>query len=165
MARTPDSKSVSEFNSRRLCYTVVLLALMRYVPRMGNIAIIIRAVGVHHNALAYDQEQLAARFVDEMKAAGHSVLSAHVEGAGSQDVSKGTAACREAGVIREIKDVDYFGRSAYERYCGASAGKSLISGAELPPFDSLKDEIKAAWRASADPSAPRYVRAAEPKGA
>jgi len=41
------------------------------------------------------------------------------------------------------------GQVAYEGYCGASGGKSLISGAPLPGWDALKEEIKLAWEASA----------------
>lgn len=49
-------------------------------------------------------------------------------------------------------------RAAYERYLHSSGGKSLVSGAELPGFDALSPEIKAAWKAAADPTAQRLVR-------
>ena len=38
---------------------------------------------------------------------------------------------------------------AYDAYCVATGGVSLISGEKLPEFDKLKDEIKAAWAAAA----------------
>lgn len=50
------------------------------------------------------------------------------------------------------------GRAAYERYLFVSDGKSLVSGAELPGFDGLSEPIRAAWRAAADPTAPRFRR-------
>ena len=44
---------------------------------MGNNAIIVRTVGCHHNGLAdIDAEQIAKRMVDELRAAGHSILTA-----------------------------------------------------------------------------------------
>lgn len=38
---------------------------------------------------------------------------------------------------------------AYDAYCKSSGGVSLISGDKLPEFDSLRDEIRYAWRAAA----------------
>lgn len=40
------------------------------------------------------------------------------------------------------------GKIAYEAYCKASGNKSLISGAELPPWEQLKPEIQNAWTAA-----------------
>ena len=37
------------------------------------------------------------------------------------------------------------GEIAYRGYCKSSGNKSLVSGADLPPFDQLKPEIQAAW--------------------
>lgn len=34
---------------------------------------------------------------------------------------------------------------AYQAYCRASGGRSLISGASLPGFDGLRPIIKEAW--------------------
>jgi hypothetical protein len=56
------------------------------------------------------------------------------------------------------QDPDGPGRAAYKRYLGASGGKSLVSGAELPGYDALPEAIRAAWRAAADPAAPRLSR-------
>ncbi len=42
-----------------------------------------------------------------------------------------------------------YGQVAYEAYSEHSGGKSLISGAELPSWDLLSSEIRAAWEASA----------------
>lgn len=42
------------------------------------------------------------------------------------------------------------GQIAYEGYCKASDGKSLISGAILPEWDELTPEIKGAWEAAAE---------------
>ena len=41
------------------------------------------------------------------------------------------------------------GRLAYEGYKEASAGLSLISGAELPPWEVLSADIQDAWCAAA----------------
>jgi hypothetical protein len=89
-----------------------------------------------------------------MRAAGHTVLTAHVEGNGSVDV-----AAPGAYLSPVTKEIDFFARAAYERYLKVSDGKSLVSGAELPAFEALDEKIKAAWRAAADPSAPRYTKA------
>jgi hypothetical protein len=41
------------------------------------------------------------------------------------------------------------GRYAYEQYCAASGGKSLISGDTLPAWSALDPRIKGAWEYSA----------------
>ena len=42
------------------------------------------------------------------------------------------------------------GRVAYEAYCGNTGWKSLVSGADLPQWDALKPEIRAAWEIAAE---------------
>ena len=37
------------------------------------------------------------------------------------------------------------GKIAYEAYCESTNWKSLVSGAQLPPYDHLKKEIQMAW--------------------
>lgn len=145
---------------------------------MGNNAIIIRTVGCHHNGLAdVDAEQIAKRCVDELRANSHSILSAHVEsGGGSIDLtgSGGGSSLRgfiaESGALRPITpddqgfadwkltNPDAPARAAYERYMAASDGKSLVSGAELPGWDALAPQIKAAWMAAVDHTKPRLQR-------
>jgi len=138
---------------------------------MGNAAIIIRSVGPHQNGRSYDAEQIAKRCVDELVSHNHNVLSASVETGGcSIDLLRGGSLrgfVEDNGRLVPFKgedpawrlaDPDYPARCAYERYLHASGGKSLISGADLPGFDALPDPIKAAWRAAADPSAPRMTR-------
>lgn len=39
---------------------------------------------------------------------------------------------------------------AYEGYRAASDGKSLVSGAALPPWHELGENIRVAWRGAAD---------------
>ena len=121
---------------------------------MGNNAIIIRTVGCHHNGLAdIDAEQIAKRCVDELRAAGHSILSASVEsGGGSIDL----AALEPS--LRPVENPDAPARAAYERYLASSGGKSLVSGAELPGWSALSPEIKAAWMAAVDHTKPRLQR-------
>ena len=38
-----------------------------------------------------------------------------------------------------------YGQIAYEGYFDSCGGKSLISGAPLPPWDAQSSEIKIAW--------------------
>jgi hypothetical protein len=45
---------------------------------MGNWNISIRGVGAHHNAIKEDVEQMTAKFVDELKKAGHAITGACV---------------------------------------------------------------------------------------
>ncbi len=59
-------------------------------------------------------------------------------------------------MVPTMEPIDDPGRAAYERYLHVSNGKSLISGAVLPAFDELDSRIQEAWRAAADPSAPRW---------
>lgn len=146
---------------------------------MGNNAIIIRTVGCHHNGRAdIDAEQIAKRCVDELRAAGHSILSASVEsGGGSIDltgsghhhalrgfVSDGSGGLRpieptDGGYESwKLTNPDAPARAAYERYLHASGGKSLVSGAELPGWDALSTEIQAAWMAAVDHTQPRLQR-------
>jgi hypothetical protein len=145
---------------------------------MGNNAIIIRTVGCHHNGRAdIDAEQIAKRCVDELRANGHSILSASVEsGGGSIDLlgTLGGSGLRgyiaENGALRPIEPTDVAyenwklsnpdapARAAYERYLAASGGKSLVSGAELPGWDALSPEIQAAWMAAVDHTKPRLQR-------
>ena len=144
---------------------------------MGNNAIIIRTVGCHHNGRAdIDAEQIAKRCVDELRAAGHSILSASVESGGGSIVLAGPELYENASSLRghvyrggkwlrddsvkgfELHDADAPARAAYERYLAASSGKSLVSGAELPGWDALSPEIKAAWMAAVDHTAPRLIR-------
>ncbi len=41
------------------------------------------------------------------------------------------------------------GRRAYEGYCRATGGVSLVSGAKLPAFHELSDPIRRAWCSAA----------------
>lgn len=51
--------------------------------------------------------------------------------------------------VTEMGFDEIIGRTAYNGYCGASDGKSLISGAKLPLWSELKSEIQNAWIAAA----------------
>ncbi len=51
------------------------------------------------------------------------------------------------------------GQIGYEAYCDQTEWKSAVSGADLPNWEAVKDEIKAAWEASAgavSKEVPRY---------
>lgn len=145
---------------------------------MGNNAIIIRTVGPQHNGRAdIDAEQIAKRCVDELRAAGHSILSASVEsGGGSIDLTGLGGNCPLGLVadgvqgLRPIEPTDAGyetwrlqhpelpARAAYERYLHASGGKSLVSGAELPGWNALPAPIRDAWMAAVDHTKPRLQR-------
>lgn len=43
-----------------------------------------------------------------------------------------------------------YGKIAYDAYCKSSGGVSLVSGANLPEWSALSDEIKKAWEAAAE---------------
>lgn len=45
--------------------------------------------------------------------------------------------------------MDNLGKIAYEGYCRSSNFKSLVSGADLPQWEALKPEIRAAWESAA----------------
>lgn len=42
------------------------------------------------------------------------------------------------------------GRHAYEAYCAATGGLSLVSGAQLPAWEDLAPDIRGAWAVAAD---------------
>ena len=42
-----------------------------------------------------------------------------------------------------------YGCTAYEAYCEASGGKSLVTAQTLPEWDDLPPAIRAAWREAA----------------
>lgn len=57
---------------------------------MGNWNITVRGVGCHHNRkLASDANRMAAAFVQHLKDAGHTVVSATITYGGEDDVSAG----------------------------------------------------------------------------
>jgi len=53
---------------------------------MGNCLISIHVTGTHHNGKKTDIDQLAAEFVDSLKAQGHYVTSATVVSGGEYDL-------------------------------------------------------------------------------
>lgn len=77
---------------------------------MGNWAIVIHGVGVHHNEkLPEDANRMAARFVDELKKAGHNVTGATFTYGGEEDVSGG--AVYEAKYLPEYVTVEVNGNA------------------------------------------------------
>ncbi|HEY8094606.1 MAG TPA: hypothetical protein VIE65_00735 [Methylobacter sp.] len=57
---------------------------------MGNWNITIRGVGVHHNKkLQKDANRMAAKFVHELREAGHHIVSASFTHGGEDDISSG----------------------------------------------------------------------------
>lgn len=55
---------------------------------MGNWNISIRGVGVHHNKdLPADADRMAHDFVEKLRAAGHSIVSAEITFGGAEDLT------------------------------------------------------------------------------
>ena len=50
-------------------------------------------------------------------------------------------------------------RKAYEAYCNSSGWKSLVSGAVLPPWSGLSEDIRKAWAAASGAAATEVRRA------
>lgn len=42
-----------------------------------------------------------------------------------------------------------FGKACYDAYCEQTGGVSLISGAVLPPFEEMREDIRRGWIAAA----------------
>jgi len=56
---------------------------------MGNWNINIQGVGCHHNERSpTDAQRMAARFVEELKAAGHTIEHAEFTSGGKEDLTK-----------------------------------------------------------------------------
>jgi len=62
-----------------------------------------------------------------------------------QDAISGANPWNE-GVAKDMNDL---GKLAYTAYCQSSGGKSLISGAKLPEWVGLQENIQTAWTAAA----------------
>lgn len=58
---------------------------------MGNCVVSVRVTGCHHNGIAQDIDQLAAEFVDKLKAAGNNVTAANLLVGGDYDLLNTTA--------------------------------------------------------------------------
>lgn len=54
---------------------------------MGNCLISVHATGPHHNGQPTDIDQIAAKFVDDLKAAGANVTHASVVSGGENDLT------------------------------------------------------------------------------
>jgi hypothetical protein len=65
---------------------------------MGNCLISVHATGAHHNGLKSDLDQMAADFVQKLKAAGHNVTGATILTGGEYDL-------QSAGQRFPIRDV------------------------------------------------------------
>lgn len=53
---------------------------------MGNCLVSVHVTGAHHNGVDYDIDQLAAEFVDKLKAKGHTVSAATIVSGGENDL-------------------------------------------------------------------------------
>jgi len=110
---------------------------------MGNWSVTIRGIGQHHNEKPQDVEVLAGEFVARLLRAGQNVLSAHVTTGGEIDLLPR---------LESVHSADYavnLGKEAYEAYCQHAGWKSLATGADLPQWAGLRDDIRQAWMVSA----------------
>lgn len=64
----------------------------------------------------------------------------------------------EALIETNLESQLSLGKEAYEAYCNATNWKSLVSGADLPPWDNLSEPIRSAWMVSAAWVAGRVLR-------
>lgn len=55
---------------------------------MGNWTLVIHGTGPHHNDKDYDVEKLAAVFVQQLQANGHSIQDARVNMGSTQEIPK-----------------------------------------------------------------------------
>ncbi|MGY3393458.1 glucan phosphoethanolaminetransferase (alkaline phosphatase superfamily) [Bradyrhizobium sp. USDA 3311] len=53
---------------------------------MGNCTLVVHLTGSHHNRKNRDANRMAAKFVDELKAAGHNVEHASFTSGGREDL-------------------------------------------------------------------------------
>lgn len=53
---------------------------------MGNCLVSVHVTGAHHNGLQSDIDQMAASFVDALKASGHNVTGATLVSGGENDL-------------------------------------------------------------------------------
>jgi len=58
---------------------------------MGNCLISVHVTGTHHNGRDEDIDQLAAKFVDDLKAKGHNVTGSTLVSGGEHDLMNTTA--------------------------------------------------------------------------
>ena len=69
---------------------------------MGNWAIVVHGVGQHHNRLdERDANRMAAKFVADLKAAGHSVVSATFTHGGADDLGDAGQYLKERDAFEE----------------------------------------------------------------
>lgn len=64
---------------------------------MGNCLITVHVTGAHHNGKRTDIDQMAADFVDHLKAKGHAVTAAAIVSGGEHDLLNTTSRFPIAG--------------------------------------------------------------------
>lgn len=106
---------------------------------MGSWNLKIDGTGPHHNGKPYDVERQSAEFVARLKGNGHNIGEAVVT-INDQSLTIGAPEIPASPVN--------MAQEAYEAYCGHTQWKSLVSGADLPPWASLTAPIRAAWEVS-----------------
>lgn len=126
---------------------------------MGNWAIVIHGVGCHHNnGMEQDANRMSARFVQQLRDAGHTVQDARFTSGCEDAIVAGKAyletrdeieasEAQRRGIMMPAKDPDAKARKAYAAYGDSTGGKNF-QGNPMPTFDALPDAIKAAWRAA-----------------
>lgn len=130
---------------------------------MGNNVIVIRTVGCHNNGRHDDAEQLGKRFVDELKANGHSVLGAIVATGGAEinvNTTDGSQGTNVPGALKSDYEPGQCAppaRRAYERYMHSCGGLSW-DGKPCPTWPELNEAVRGHWAAAVDHARPALVR-------
>ena len=108
---------------------------------MGNWNISIQGTGCHHNLdLAVDADRMAARFVRELREAGHQVETASFTAGGKTDLIPP----RDAG----DPHWSHLAEAAYRAY-GQTTDFKNFRGDPMPAWPDLPEAIRAAWTAAA----------------
>lgn len=107
---------------------------------MGDFAIQIRGTGPHHNtANPEDVDRMAARFVQQLRDAGHLVRDAAITTGGE------TRLVNERYVeLGDAQAPPSPGRLAFNAYRAFRGGKNH-DGTETPTWEQLTPEIRQAW--------------------
>lgn len=74
---------------------------------MGNVTVTVHLTGAHHNRKnPGDANRMAAKFVDDLKAAGHQILAASVTCGGHEDLLDPTCYTRAFPHDRDVEPPD-----------------------------------------------------------
>lgn len=125
---------------------------------MGNVTIVVKLVGQHHNASPFDAEQMSAEFVRRLQAAGHNVMHAGVTVAGGEIDLRDPTQLPALKIPPEFElpkhrspSVITHARRAFDAYnaAGANPGKTF-DGRPVPTWEGLNDDVREKWCAAVE---------------